>query len=243
VGVSADPLVFASAALPEERVSPALPEDGPGLLLASTEDEPHVGAAGDPSPDLLRLATLAHSLLTDSLVSDNGDPFGAGGAAPLAPVALRRRVSAVADLLRDAAEAGAAADAHVAAARAEAGRITVRAEADMARLWRTVSADVATRRAATDAFVARALERAEHEADAVVADASARADLLLARAEDLVAAWLDEANAEVARVLDSAPAPAAVTPPALAPVVVPDRSRRRLRRLFRRLFRRRPEAS
>ncbi|HWC10214.1 MAG TPA: hypothetical protein VG455_03235 [Acidimicrobiales bacterium] len=201
---------------------PALPEDGPRVFPPRALG-PSVERSDDPAPELWRLAAQAESLLGDTTGLFDGAHIG-------------QRVGAVAGLLRDAAAAVAAADAHVAEARAEAARVADRAEEEVARLWRTVSADVATRRAATDAFVARAVERAERDADARLADASARADLLLARAEDLVAAWLDEANAEVARILAPVPAPppaATVAPTGSSPPRRP-RRRRRLRRLFRR---------
>ena len=199
---------------------PALPENGPRLALAPPPAAPSAGTDA-PAPELLRLAAVAESLL-----EDGGDPPA------LAPAHLRRRVAAVGNLLRDAAEAVAAADAHVAAARSEAARIAARADDEVARLWRAVSADVAERRSATDAFVARAGERAEREAESVLADASARADALLARADDLVAAWLDEANAEVARMLEGAPK--AAEGPVLAAADAPPPRRRLLARLFRR---------
>ena len=200
---------------------PALPEDGPRVVPTPALG-PSVEKTDDPAPELWRLAAQAESLLGDTTGLFDGAHIG-------------QRVGAVAGLLRDAAAAVAAADAHVAEARVEAARVADRAEEEVARLWRTVSADVATRRAATNAFVARAMERAEREADARLADASAKADLLLARAEDLVAAWLDEANAEVARILAPVPAPpreATVAPTDSSPPRPP--SRRRLRRLFRR---------
>ena len=155
--------------------------------------EPDAGTSENSMAELLQLAAQAESLLRDTSALFDG-------------VQVRQRVGAVAGLLRDAAQALAAADADVAATRAEAARVATRAEEEVARLWRTVSADIATRRAGTDAFVARVRERAEREADARLADASAKADLLLARTEELVASWLDEANAEVARILESAPA-------------------------------------
>ena len=86
--------------------------------------------------------------------------------------------------------------------------------------------------------MARALERAKAEADAILADASERADLVLARAEELVAAWLDEANAEVARVLEPVPDPSSVEAVKLE-VEPPLPARRRLvARLFGRRHRR-----
>jgi hypothetical protein len=195
---------------PPRPAPPALPEHGPRLLLAPAPAEPPDPRGADPSPELLRLAETAESLL--------GDPL----------------LGAVAELLRDAARAVAAADAHVAGARAEAAQVAGRAEDDVARLWHTVSADVATRRAATDAFVARALERAKAEADAIVADAPERAALMVARAEELVAAWLDEANAEVARILESLPAGPVLTPVPDPPDPPPPARPRGLRRHFRR---------
>ncbi len=217
-GVSRAPSVRAMSVSavpqPEPVAWPALPEDGPRLALAAPSAELLAGRTSESLPKLWRLAAQADSLLTDmSGLFDSAR--------------IRQQVNAVAALLRDAADAVAAADADVASARAEASRV----DEEAARLWRTVSADVATRRAATDAFVARAVERAEREADAVLGDATAKADLLVARAEDLVATWLDEANAEVGRILASAPAP----PSALAASATgPSRPRSSLWRLFRR---------
>jgi hypothetical protein len=188
--------------------APALPEDGPRLLLAPPPADPPAEVGADPCPDLLRLAAAAESLLRDPVLG------------------------AVAELLREAAGAVAAADAHVAGARAEAARVAAHAEEEVARLWRTVSADVASRRASTDAFVARALERAKAEAEAVLADASERADRVLARAEELLAVWLDEANAEVGLILESSPGEP------LQPVLPSPKARRRRLGFLGRLFRR-----
>lgn len=216
---------------PDDR--PALPDGGPKVDRDRLRPRPPAGGTGDPSGRLLRLAPVAEALLAELAGADvaGADVANGDGAAPLAPARLRRQVAAVHGLVGDAVGALVVADARLAEARAEAEELVSRAEAEVSRLWRKVSADVAARRSATDAFVDRAQERAEREAARVVADAQARADSLLAQTGELVAAWLEGPTNDVGG--------AAVAPPAdTDPGDPPPRAEGRRPRLLSRLFRR-----
>ena len=203
-----------------------------------------------PSPDDLEhaareLASVAEAV--DGVLAELGpgddrqDAADADGATGLTPARLRRQATAIRDLARDGADAFAAAIERLAGAAAESERVVARAEVEVARLWQRVSADVSSRRAATEAFVARAQERAEDDAARILAEAHARADELVAGTEHLVAAWLDEEPAQAVAV------PIAVPEPTAAPLAISDpparktgkeRRRGRLCDLFRRRSRR-----
>ncbi|HYX44101.1 MAG TPA: hypothetical protein VE760_03590, partial [Acidimicrobiales bacterium] len=71
----------APGAEPPLPAPPALPEDGPRLLLAPPPLSSPDARFADPSPELRRLAEAADSLL--------GGLLDAEGAAPLAPAHLR----------------------------------------------------------------------------------------------------------------------------------------------------------